>query len=81
MKERKYDQSLSMTTILAGASVAPIIPPSIIVIVLGSMIGVSMAGLLVAGLLPGFLISGLTAVYVWIRLRGNPDLAPVDKVV
>jgi len=78
MKARGYDDTVSATTILAGASLAPIIPPSIAVIVLGSLVNVSIAGLLLAGLLPGLLIAMLSAVFVAARLRLNPKLAPVD---
>lgn len=78
MRTRGYDQGLSITTILSGASLAPIIPPSIVVIILGSLVNVSIAGLLVAGLLPGFMIALLTGIYVWARIRTRPALAPVE---
>jgi len=78
MKGRGYDEGLSITTILSGAALAPIIPPSIVVIILGSLVNVSIAGLLVAGLLPGLLIAMLTGAFVWFRLRRNPALAPKD---
>ncbi len=79
MNRRGYDEGLSITTILSGASLAPIIPPSIVVIILGSLVNVSIAGLLVAGLLPGVLIASLTGLYVWVRIKRNPSLAPVDE--
>ncbi len=78
MNQRGYDEGLSITTILSGASLAPIIPPSIVVIILGSLVNVSIAGLLVAGLLPGLLIATLTGLYVWVRIKRNPSLAPED---
>lgn len=78
MNERGYDEELSITTILSGASLAPIIPPSIVVIILGSLVNVSIAGLLVAGLLPGLMIATLTGIYVCMRIRRNPSLAPAD---
>lgn len=78
MNQRGYDEGLSITTILSGASLAPIIPPSIVVIILGSLVNVSIAGLLVAGLLPGLLIATLTGLYVWVRIKRNPKLAPDD---
>jgi len=78
MSERGYDEELSITTILSGATLAPIIPPSIVVIILGSLVNVSIAGLLVAGVLPGLLIAGLTGLYVWARMKKRPELAPID---
>lgn len=80
MNMRGYDEELSITTILSGASLAPIIPPSIVVIILGSLVNVSIAGLLVAGLLPGLLIAILTGMYVSIRIARNPALAPPDDI-
>ena len=78
MNERGYDEGLSITTILSGASLAPIIPPSIVVIILGSLVNVSIAGLLVSGLLPGLLIAVLTGLYIQLRINHRPALAPED---
>ncbi|MCD8564324.1 MAG: TRAP transporter large permease subunit, partial [Burkholderiaceae bacterium] len=54
MNQMGYDRQLSSSTILAGASLAPIIPPSVLVVVIGSLVtNVSIAGLLIAGIIPG----------------------------
>lgn len=79
MRERGYDRNLSMGTILAGASLAPIIPPSVMAVVLGILSGVSIAGLLVAGILPGLLLAGCFFLYVVIRGWRNPSLAPLSS--
>ncbi|MEO3414281.1 TRAP transporter large permease [Roseovarius sp. CAU 1744] len=64
--EQGYSKSLSTSLILGGASLAPIIPPSVLVIVLGALVrDVSIAGLLVAGLLPGLLLSVMMLIYVF----------------
>lgn len=77
MEKMGYSQQLSSSTILAGASLAPIIPPSILVIVIGSLVSnVSIAGLLVAGLIPGAIIAFMFAVYVGIKVITDPSLAP-----
>ena len=52
MRERGYDTKLSIGTILAGACLAPIIPPSILAIIVGTLADVSIASLLIAGVLP-----------------------------
>lgn len=77
MRARGYDSRLSAGTILAGASLAPIIPPSLVAILVGSLADVSIAGLLLAGLLPGLLFAALTLAYVYLRIgrtavRENP---------
>lgn len=76
MQERGYDEKLSVSLILGGASLAPIIPPSLLVIVIGSLADVSIARLLVAGVLPGILLASLFIIYVIIRLATDPSKAP-----
>lgn len=78
MRERGYDRNLSMGTILAGASLAPIIPPSVMAVVLGILSGVSIAGLLVAGIVPGLLLALCFFAYVVVRGWRRPSLAPVS---
>lgn len=79
MRKRGYDRNLSMGAILAGSSLAPIIPPSVMAVVLGILSGVSISGLLIAGILPGLLLAGAFFLYVVIRGWLNPSLAPVSQ--
>lgn len=81
MISRGYDPKLSAGNILAGASLAPLVPPSVLVIIIGTLAGVSIAGLLVAGLLPGLIFAGLFLLYTFIRVRLNPDLAPKNEAL
>lgn len=76
MLARGYDRRLSAGTILAGASLDPIIPPSILAILIATLAEISTAALLVAGILPGLLLMTLFLVYVLVRVRLNPSLAP-----
>ena len=76
MIERNYDSRLSTGAILAGASLAPIIPPSVLVIIIGTLADVSIAGLLIAGIVPGLMLSGMFLIYIFARVRANPELAP-----
>ncbi len=76
MEERGYDTRLSISAILGGASLAPIIPPSLLVIMVGSMVDVSIAGLLIAGILPGLFMASVIVVYTYIRILRNPSLEP-----
>jgi tripartite ATP-independent transporter DctM subunit len=78
MQARKYDRGLSMGTILAGASLAPIIPPSVMAVVLGILSKVSISALLVAGILPGLILAGAFLLYAVIRGILNPSVAPVS---
>ena len=76
MERRGYDSRASAATILAGASLAPIIPPSLLAIIVGSLADVSIAGLLVAGIVPGLIFAALTLAYVY--LRGG-DMPPPER--
>ncbi|MEM9843383.1 MAG: TRAP transporter large permease [Pseudomonadota bacterium] len=67
MEQRNYEQRASAVTILAGASLAPIIPPSLLAIIVGSLADVSIAGLLVAGIIPGLMFATLTLAFVYLR--------------
>ena len=76
MIARGYDRRLSMGMILGGASLAPVIPPSVLVIIIATLANVSVAGLLVAGVLPGLMLAALFIGYAMLRIRLNPSLAP-----
>lgn len=75
---RGYDARLSAGTILAGASLAPLIPPSVLVIIIGTLAGVSIAGLLIAGILPGLMFAAIFLIYCFIRTWRAPSLAPKE---
>ena len=78
MLDRGYDAKLSTGAILAGASLAPIIPPSVLVIIIGTLANVSIAGLLIAGILPGLMLAIMFLIYTLARVRLNPALAAED---
>jgi len=79
MQQRGYDGKLSAGAILAGASLAPIIPPSVLAIIIGTLANVSISGLLIAGIIPGMLLAGMFFLYIYGRILLNPKLAPVDE--
>ncbi|MEX1034615.1 MAG: TRAP transporter large permease [Sneathiella sp.] len=68
MIARGYSKVLSASTILSGASLAPIIPPSLFAIIIGSLADVSIAGLLVAGIIPGIILALITLMFVVLRV-------------
>lgn len=76
MTARGYDTRMSAGLIMAGATLAPIIPPSILAVVLATLAGQSIADLLIAGLLPGLLLVFLLLTFVWIRVALDPSKAP-----
>jgi len=80
MNRRGYDKMLSAGAICAGASLAPIIPPSILAIVVATLANVSVAKLLISGIIPGVILAGIFVIYILIRVRLTPALAPTYDV-
>ncbi len=76
MLSRGYDKHLSAGTILAGASLDPIIPPSVLAILIATIAQISTGKLLIAGIIPGLMLTAMFLIYVMIRLKINPALAP-----
>ncbi len=78
MQARGYNRDIAAGLIVSGASLAPIIPPSLLAIIVGSIADVSIAKLLIAGVLPGLLMGGIFLVYVFVRIALNPKMAPAN---
>jgi tripartite ATP-independent transporter DctM subunit len=74
--KRRYDKLMVTGVIQAGSSLGILIPPSV-VLVLYSMIARQPVGALwLAGVFPGLMMAAMFILYIWIRCRINPDLAP-----
>jgi tripartite ATP-independent transporter DctM subunit len=71
-----YDGRLSAGAITAGGTLGILIPPSVMLIVMGPVLGVSVADLYAAAIVPGFMLAGLYVVYVLVRSFVNPKLGP-----
>jgi tripartite ATP-independent transporter DctM subunit len=75
MQKRGYHKSISIGACMSG-SLAMIIPPSALAVVLGSLAEISIGKLLISGVLPGFFIAGLYIAYIVIRCKLQPSIAP-----
>ncbi len=71
-----YDARLAAGAITAGGTLGILIPPSVMLLVLGPVISVSVADLYAAAMIPGFLLAGLYLAYVLIRCQLDPRLGP-----
>jgi len=71
-----YDAKLSAGAITAGGTLGILIPPSVMLIVMGPVLGVSVADLYSAAFGPGFLLAGIYLVYLIVRSFLNPKLGP-----
>ena len=74
MKKQGYDSSFSVAITACSSVMGVIIPPSILMIVWGGLMSVSIGGLFLAGLVPGFLIAlfMMTTVLVYAKMRDYP---------
>jgi tripartite ATP-independent transporter DctM subunit len=80
MERRGYAKSMSLGPILASGSLAIMIPPSALAVVLASLGKISVGGLLIGILLPGLLLAFCYAAYIIIRCYLQPELAPPYSV-
>jgi tripartite ATP-independent transporter DctM subunit len=71
-----YDAKLSAGAITAGGTLGILIPPSVMLVVMGPVLGVSVADLYAAAFGPGFMLAGIYVLYVVIRCFLNPKLGP-----
>ena len=72
-----YDKSLASGTVAASGTLGQIIPPSIILIILGDVMSVSVGDLFLGAVLPGLVLVGLYVSYILIRAYLQPSVAPV----
>jgi len=79
MLKAGYDKSLASGTVAASGTLGQIIPPSIILIILGDVMSVSVGELFMGAVLPGLLLVGLYIAYILIYSYFSPSVAPVPK--
>lgn len=71
-----YDPRMSAGVIAAGGCLGILIPPSVMLLVMGPVVGVSVIDLFAAALIPGFILAALYIGYAMIRSYLNPNLGP-----
>ncbi|MBP7962060.1 MAG: TRAP transporter large permease subunit [Caldilineaceae bacterium] len=71
-----YDHKLATGVIVASGTLAQLVPPSLVLVVLSDQIGVSVGDLFLGALIPGLILAGLYAVYVLVIAYLKPNLAP-----
>ena len=76
MLNRGYDKVMAVGCINAGGALGILIPPSIIMILYGSMTEVSVGALFAGGILPGILLTIIFVTYIGVRCFFNPALGP-----
>lgn len=76
MLRRKYQPELATGTIAASGTLGQIIPPSIVLVLVGDIVGVSVGDLFVGALIPGFALVGLYVLYIAVMAYFRPRIAP-----
>ncbi len=76
MVRYRYDHKLATGAIVASGTLAQLLPPSLVLVVLSSQVGVSVGKLFLGALIPGLMLAGLYALYVIVVAIFKPDAAP-----
>ena len=76
-----YDHGLACGAICASGTLGQIIPPSIILILMGDIMGVSVGDLYIGAVVPGLLLVALYVAYLAAISWWKPDLAPAIPAV
>jgi tripartite ATP-independent transporter DctM subunit len=77
MMRHRYQPELATGTVAASGTLGQIIPPSIVLVLLGDILGVPVGDLFVGALLPGLLLVVFYLLYIAIRARLQPEIAPL----
>jgi tripartite ATP-independent transporter DctM subunit len=76
MLRYNYNKQLATGVICASGTLGQIIPPSVVLVVLGDQLGVSVGRLFIGSLIPGLLLAAALAFYCWTVAQIKPDMAP-----
>jgi tripartite ATP-independent transporter DctM subunit len=71
-----YDKQFASGVIVAAGTLAQLIPPSLVLLVLSDQIGVSVGDLFLGALIPGLMLSGFYIVYALVLAYFRPEIAP-----
>lgn len=78
MLAKGYHPTLATGPIMAIGAVDMLIPPSALTVLLGSLSGISISKLLIGGVVPGVILSVAFVLWIVLRVRITPSLAPTD---
>ena len=76
MLKRGYQKELATGTVAASGTLGQIIPPSIVLVLIGDIVGVPVGDLFMGAVLPGLVLVGLYILYILIVAFFNPKWAP-----
>lgn len=76
MLSKGYNKSLAVGTIASAGTLGILIPPSIMLVIMGDLLGIPVGTLFTGAILPGLLMSSLYIVFILVLCIVKPDLAP-----
>jgi len=76
LNKQGYNKGMTLGSLAGGGALGILIPPSIIMIIYGSIATVSVERLFMAGVIPGLVAAGSFMVYIGIKAVLKPDLFP-----
>lgn len=76
MMDRGYSKELATGTIASAGTLGILIPPSIMLVIMGDLLSVSVGALFAASILPGMMLASLYLLYICYTSFKNPDKAP-----
>ena len=80
MERAGYDTKMSLGAIAISGTLSVLIPPSLIMIVYGGWMDVSVARLFAGGVVPGIILTAFYVITVTVMVLRNPALAPKEAV-
>jgi len=76
MLRRGYDKVMITGVVQAGSSLGILVPPSVVLVLYGMIARQPVGKLWLAGAIPGLMMAGLFVIYILIRCKLQPNLAP-----
>ena len=80
LQKRGYPMRASLGSLAAGGTLGILIPPSVNMIVYGSLTNTSIGKLFIAGIIPGLLLTGCFMLWIWISSVMSGNVMREDKV-
>lgn len=76
MTKRKYNLRFALGTLATTGGLSALMPASVLMILYSVLAEASLGRLFMAGMIPGFVLVGLISLYIIVRAKLNPELAP-----
>lgn len=76
--QRGYDKRMILGSIAGAGTLAILIPPSVIMILYGALVGESVGRLFIGGVIPGLILASMYSIYILTAILRNRSLVPLE---